>query len=58
MRTSLVVSRCGGGHRVHKTTVAELLRRPVFLPCVVKQKFFTLPSTVEARVLEQIGVLA
>lgn len=30
------------------------LRDPV--PCVGKQKFFTLPSTVEARVLEQIGV--
>lgn len=29
---------------------------PEPVPCVGKQKFFTLPSTVEARVLEQIGV--
>lgn len=32
------------------------LRDPV--PCVGKQKFFTLPSTVETRVLDQLGTLA
>lgn len=32
------------------------LEQPV--PCVGKQKFFTLPSSVEARVMDQLGALA